>query len=165
MKAGLLDKNYLNEIKMSSTFKDDSFAREYMGRFSGGGGDSWFEYDKMIKYRKLLNPENSQNYRGANNIFYILAVDIGRLSCQTVVTVFKVKIHENDFTINVVNIYVLGKTPETKHFSIQARDLKRIIKAFDPKEIVIDGNGLIYSSLMMRVIKKSPLIAGSSYLG
>ena len=39
-------------------------------------------------------------------------------------------------------MYVLGKTPETKHFSIQARDLKRIIKRFDPKEILIDGNGL-----------------------
>lgn len=39
-------------------------------------------------------------------------------------------------------MYVLGTSPETKHFSIQAVDLKLIIKAFQPKEVVIDGNGL-----------------------
>ena len=38
MKAGLLDKNYLNEIKMSSTYKDDSFARSILARAYGNIG-------------------------------------------------------------------------------------------------------------------------------
>lgn len=142
MMHGLLDKTYLNEIKMSATYKDESFAREYLGKWTGGGSDSWFDYDRLQKYRRIINPENSQKLKGANNIFYLLSVDVGRITCQTVVTVFKVFRHENDFDISLVNIYILGKTEQSKHFSIQALDLKKIIEKFDPLEIVIDGNGL-----------------------
>jgi len=142
MMHGLLDKQYLNEIKMSATYKDESFAREYLGKWTGGGSDSWFDYDRLQKYRKLINPERTQKVGDKSNIFYLLSVDVGRLSCQTVVSVFKVFIHDNDFSMSLVNIYILGKTDKTKHFSVQALDLKKIIAAFDPKEIVIDGNGL-----------------------
>ena len=114
-----------------------------LGKWTGGGSDSWFDYDRLQKYRRLINPENSQKLKGANNIFYLLSVDVGRITCQTVVTVFKVFRHENDFDISLVNIYILGKTEQSKHFSIQALDLKKIIEKFDPLEIVIDGNGLI----------------------
>lgn len=139
---GLLDKTFLKEIKMSSTYKDDTFAREYMGIWTGGGSDSWFEYDRMIKYRKLINPESHQIIREGEKSFYILSVDVGRLSCQTVVCVFKVFPQENEFNINLVNLYVLGRTPETKSFPMQALELKRVIHAFNPKEVVIDANGM-----------------------
>ena len=46
------------------------------------------------------------------------------------------------FRSNLVNLYVLGKNDNERHFEFQARDLKRIIKDFMPKEVVIDGNGL-----------------------
>ena len=139
---GLLDANYINDLKMSATVKDESFAHEYLSRWTGGSKDAWFSYERLNVYRKLVNPESDQILRGQSNIFYLLSVDVGRLSCQTVVNVFKVYIRPTGFQCNLVNMYVLGKTPETKHFSIQARDLKRIIKRFDPKEILIDGNGL-----------------------
>lgn len=139
---GLLPKNYLQEIKLSATYKDDSFAREYLGCWTGGSSESWFDYDKATRYRKLVNPENYQNIKDRNDIFYIISVDVGRLNCQTVVNVFKVFENKGDFRANLVNMYVLGTTPATKHFSIQAIDLKLIIKAFQPKEVVIDGNGL-----------------------
>lgn len=42
----------------------------------------------------------------------------------------------------VVNIIVLGREPATKPFDIQARDLKKIIALFNPREVVIDTNGL-----------------------
>lgn len=139
---GLLPKNYLQEIKMSSTYKDDSFAREYLGLWTGGSSESWFDYDKASKYRKLVNPENNQNVGDRKDIFYIISVDVGRLNCQTVVSIFKVFENQGDFRSSLVNMYVLGTSPETKHFSIQAIDLKLIIKAFQPREVVIDGNGL-----------------------
>lgn len=53
-------------------------------------------------------------------------------------------------------MFVLGKTADSKQFSRQAMDLKRIIADFHPKEVVIDTNGLITSSF------KTPLIAGKS---
>lgn len=139
---GLLDKTFLKEIKMSSTYKDDTFAREFMGIWTGGGNDSWFDFDKMIKYRKLINPESHQIIKEGEKSFYILSVDVGRLGCQTVVTVFKIFPHESEFYINVVNIYVIGKTPETKSFPAQSLELKQIIDAFKPREVVVDANGM-----------------------
>ena len=143
MLHGLLNKQYLNEIKMSTTYKDESFSREYLSKWTGGGNDSWFDYDRLTRYRKLINPENSQKNIKDLDFFYLLSVDVGRINCQTVVTVFKVIVREEDaFFIRVVNIYILGKTEERKHFSIQALDLKKIIAAFNPKEVVVDANGL-----------------------
>ena len=45
---------------MSSTYKEDSFAREYLGLWTGGSENSWFDYDKLSKYRGLVNPEKSE---------------------------------------------------------------------------------------------------------
>ena len=144
MRHGLLDKRYLKEIKMSSTYSDDTFAREYIGTWGNGSKGAWFEYEKMIKYRRLQNPEWKANQNSIQNkeLFYLISTDVGRLNCQTVVTVYKVWPLDNHYQMNIVNIFILGKTPETKHFSIQARDLKRIWHDFNAKEILIDGAGM-----------------------
>lgn len=142
MQVGLLDKNLVKEIKMSTTFKDDSFAREYMGLWTGGGSDSWFDYDKMTRYRKLINPESHSKVRVDGKEFYIISVDVGRLGCQTVVCIFKVFPHDAEFSCNLVNIQVIGRTEETKSFPAQTLELKRIIDAFNPREVVVDCNGL-----------------------
>ena len=42
----------------------------------------------------------------------------------------------------LVNLVVLGRTAQTKPFTIQAMDLKRLILDYNPKEVVIDTNGL-----------------------
>ena len=142
MQVGLLDKNYVKELKMSATYKEETFAREYMGLWTGGGADSWFDYDKMTGYRKLINPESHQNIRDGGKEFYIISVDVGRLSCQTVVCVFKVFPQDSIFKCSLVNLYVIGRTEETKSFPTQALELKRIVDAFQPKEVVVDANGL-----------------------
>ena len=113
-----------------------------LGKWTGGGSDSWFDYDRLGKYRKIINPENSQKIGDRQNVFYLLSVDVGRLNCQTVVSVFKVTIKENHYSVILVNIYILGKEEKTKHFDVQATDLKKIIEAFKPVEVVIDANGL-----------------------
>lgn len=142
MMHGLLTKEYLNDIKLSQTYKDETFAREYMSLWTGGGDDSWFDYDRLSSYRTIQNPEKVQNFRGQTNIFYLISVDVGRLSCQTVATIFKVRQRDDSFYISIPNIFVLGLREETKHFSIQASQLKQLIAQFGPKEVVIDGNGL-----------------------
>lgn len=141
--TGLLSKDYLTELKMSPTFNELGFAKEYMSRFVGGSADAWFDFEKLNRARKLINPETSQKIVEGLESFYIISVDVARLGCQTVATVLKVYPNVNDgYKINLVNIYVLGKTVEEKQFDRQVIELKRLIAAFNPKEVVIDINGL-----------------------
>lgn len=139
---GLLDKTFINKLKMSPSYNEESFAREYMSIWSGSSNESWFNYDKLSKYRKIKNPETHFLNRPNSTQFYILSVDVGRLNDQTVVCVFRVNVVQGKYLATLVNLYVLGRTAETKPFSIQAADLKEIIQRFNPREVVIDTNGL-----------------------
>lgn len=142
MMCGLLPKDYLQEIKTSSTYKEETFAREYLGLWTGSSEDSWFDYEKISKKRVLINPENGEKIVRGSKCFYLLSVDVGRLSCQTVCCVFKV-FNKNDILhAHLVNIYIIGKNDNSRHFEKQALELKKIIEAFNPREVVIDGNGL-----------------------
>jgi hypothetical protein len=70
-------------------------------------------------------------------------VDVARLGCQTVCTVLKVFPRDDAWRCNLVNIYILGKNENEKVFDRQVLELKRLIEHFNPKEVVIDINGLI----------------------
>lgn len=163
MMHGLLDKQYIDSIKMSQTVKDDSFAREYLGHFTGSVQDSWFDYDKMTKYRKIINPELSQKIRAGEDVFYFISVDVGRIQCQTVATVFKVYRKQEYFACRVVNIVVIGVGHTTHHFDEQALELKRLIAAYQPEEILIDTNGLGVG--LMDFMVKPTLGDGGMYPG
>ena len=139
---GLLDKTYVNKLKMSPSYNEESFAREYMSIWSGSSDDSWFNFDKMQKYRKIKNPEVRASSRQNANEFYLLSVDVGRLNDQTVCCVFRVNVIQGKYYATLVNLFVLGLTPETKTFSQQAIQIKKIISQFNPREVVIDTNGL-----------------------
>ena len=141
--TGLLSKDYLTELKMSPTFNELGFAKEYMSRFVGGSSEAWFDFEKLSKSRRLVNPETSEKLRAGINSFYIISVDVARLGCQTVATVLKVfPNNETGYKINLVNLYILGKTVEEKVFDRQVIELKRLIAQFNPREVVIDINGL-----------------------
>ena len=139
----LLDKTYINKLKTSSSFSEDSFAREYASIWSGSSEEAWFNFDKMSKYRKIKNPETHAISRANSEQFYLLSVDVGRLNDQTVCCVFRVNVSsEGKYYATLVNLYVLGRTVETKPFRIQAMDIKKIIRKFNPREVIIDTNGL-----------------------
>ena len=139
--TGLLSKDFLNEMKMSNTFSESGFAKEYMSRFVGTSNEAWFDYDKLVSRRKIVNPENREIVREGIKSFYILAVDVARLGCQTVCVVLKVFPNEEKYTCNLVNLFVLGKTENEKVFDVQVLELKRLIQRFNPREVVIDING------------------------
>lgn len=139
---GLLDGNYINKLKMSPSYNEDSFAREYLSLWSGSSEESWFDYDKLQKHRKIKNPETHAIYRANSEQFYLLSVDVGRLGDQTVCCVFRVNVIQDKYYATLVNLYVLGRQKETKTFYNQVIELKKIIAAFSPKEVVIDTNGL-----------------------
>lgn len=154
---GLLDSGFVNRLKMSPSYDVNSFSREYLSIWSGASEESWFNFDKLLKYRKLKNPETHAKNIPGSNYFYLISADIGRIHDQTVVTVFRVSINSDGlYYCAVVNIFVLGRTKETKTFYRQCIDLKKIINDFHPKEVVIDTNGLTFSSF------KTLLIAGKS---
>ena len=141
--CGLLSKNFLSDIKMSPTFSEISFAKEYMSRFIGSSNDAWFDYEKFASHRRLNNPETKEIIREGIESFYILSVDVARIGCQTVCTVLKVFPNNNTgWKINLVNLYVLGKNNDEKTFDKQVIELKRLIERFNPREVVIDINGI-----------------------
>ena len=139
---GLIDKNYINKLKMSPSYDEESFAREYLSLWSGSSDESWFNFDKLQNYRKIKNPEWHEINRSGSEQFYLLSVDIGRISDQTVVCVFRVNISNNKFYATLVNLIVLGRTVQTKPFAIQAIEIKKLIRDFNPREVVIDTNGI-----------------------
>lgn len=140
--TGLLSKDFLNEMQMSKTFSEAGFAKEYMSRFVGSSSEAWFEYEKFLTHRRLTNPETHQIVRADTESFYLLAVDVARRGCQTVCVVLKVYPNGDKYTCSLVNLFVLGKTENEKVFDRQVLELKRLIQRFNPKEVVIDINGL-----------------------
>lgn len=143
VQVGLLPKDFLNEIKTSQTFNESSFAKEYMSRFIGSSEESWFDYEKFLTHRKIVNPEKKQNVRQDIEFFYLLSVDVARKNCQSVCTVLKVfPKKDSPWKINLVNLFILGKTQDEKDFDHQVLELKRLINDFQPKEVVIDINGI-----------------------
>lgn len=140
---GLLDKTYINKLKTSPSFSEESFAREYASIWSGSSEEAWFNFDKLSKYRKIKNPETHAFSRASSTQFYLLSVDVGRLNDQTVCCVFRVNVSsEGKYYATLVNLYVLGRQAETRTFYRQVIDLKKIIQKFNPLEVVIDTNGL-----------------------
>lgn len=140
--TGLLSRDFLNEMQTGKTFSEAGFAKEYMSRFVGSSNEAWFDYEKFLAHRTLVNPETHQVIRANTECFYLLAVDVARKGCQTACVVLKVFPRGERYTCNVVNIYILGKTEDEKVFDIQVLELKRLIQRFKPKEVIIDINGL-----------------------
>ena len=152
--TGLLSKDFLTELKLSPTFNELGFAKEYMSRFVGGSDEAWIDFEKLYNNRKLVNPETHEKLRDGIESFYIISVDVARIGCQTVATVLKVFPNMIDgYKINLVNIFILGKTLEEKVFDKQVIELKRLIRDFNPREVVIDINGLgvAFADTMIKV--------------
>lgn len=139
---GLIDGAYVRDLKMSPSYNEQTFATEYLGIWSGGSEESWFNFDRLSKYRKLKNPEWKQKFRDDPNVFYLIAVDVGRLYDQTVACVFRVNVRDCKYYATMVYIEVLGLQAETKTFNQQAIGIKLLIQRYNPREVIIDCNGL-----------------------
>lgn len=139
VKVGLMNKSYIDDMKMSSTFKEDSFAREILSIWTGASSESWINTEKLGPYRRLLKVEYQADFsRDLTNLFYYISVDVGRYGANTAITVFKCYVKDNFFQKNIVFLDVLND----EHFNLQANYIKRLIDLYMPREVVIDGNGL-----------------------
>ena len=133
---GLLSVDKVKDKLQASSYKLESFLREYMSVWTGGSEDSYYSYTQITKCRNLIRPEfkKEKDFKG----FYVCAVDVARFEGdQTVAMVFKVYTEGERYKIHLVNIKILNGT----HFRDQAAMLKQLDLDFDFKAIVMDING------------------------
>ncbi len=134
---GLLNKKFLNEQRMSATFDMDSFARESQSIWTGSNSDSWFNSNRLIKIRKLLNAERKAKSSSNPKMFYEIGVDVARTgNNDTSVMIVKVLPSQDGWTKKVVYTENLSKIS----FPEQAARIKELNELFNPRDIVIDAN-------------------------
>lgn len=136
---GLLDENFVDQLKLQGTYSEDSFDREYCSKWSGDAENAFYSAEKFDKYRVLLQPEKEFSGRSSKSAYYVIGVDVGRFDCTTEACVFKVTPQPKGTSIkSLVNIY----TYDAEHFEAQAIHLKRLFYQYKARVLAIDANGL-----------------------
>lgn len=136
---GLLDKKFLNEQKMSSSFNEDAFARESASIWTGSNADSWFNTNRLLRTRSLLKVEREAVKSSNPDAFYLISVDVARYGGNdTSIFVIKVLPQSHAWVKKVVYTENITKAS----LPAQAARIKQLIELYKPKEVVIDGNGV-----------------------
>ncbi len=137
--SGLLDEDFVEQLRLQGTFNDQSFNREYRSIWSGDVENAFFSSEKFDKYRVLLQPQYEYSGRSSKTAYYVFGVDVGRIGCTTEICVFKVTPQvQGAAHKTLVNIY----TYDAQHFETQCIHIKHLYYKYKPKRIAIDGNGL-----------------------
>ena len=136
---GLIDKDMMLDQRYSNTVSEDSFARENLSIWTGNSDEAWLDSRRLNKHRSLLKCERKAMYSPQNpDAWYLLAADIGRYNANTAIMIIKVLPNSQRFKKNIVYTEVInGKNYITE----QAPRLKKLIQLYQPREVVIDGNG------------------------
>lgn len=136
---GLLNEDFVDQLKLSGTFNEDSFDRQYRSMWSGDAENAFFSAQKFDKHRVLRQPEYEFSGRASKNAYYVIGVDVGRLGDTTQATVFKVTPQPQGVAIkSLVNIY----TYQAQHFEQQAINIKRLFYKYKARVLAMDTNGL-----------------------
>lgn len=136
---GLLDRDFVTQLKLDGTFNEASFAREYESHWTGDVESAFFSNQIFDKHRQLNLPEYKYNGRINSNGYYVLGVDVGRLNCTTEIVVIKVTPVVTGAPLKqIVNIFTI----DAENFLIQCIKIKKVFEAFHCKAAVVDGNGL-----------------------
>ena len=139
VKEGLLDEDFVENLKLQGTYNDDSFDREYRSVWSGDAENAFFSAEKFDKCRVLNQPEKEFSGRSSKNAYYVIGVDVGRLGCSTEAIVIKVtpQIQGADIK-SIVALFPM----EAEDFEEQAIKLKKLYYLYHAQSLVIDANGL-----------------------
>lgn len=136
---GLLDKATLLDQRFSNTVSEESFARESLSIWSGSSKDAWLDSRRLNRHRSLLKCERQACITGnCSDAYYVLGVDVARYEANSAIMVIKVLPNEQRFKKNVVYTEVINGA---NYITEQAPRLKKLIQLYNPREIVIDGNG------------------------
>lgn len=136
---GLLDKATLMDQRYSNTVSEESFARESLSIWSGNNADAWLDSRRLSHYRRLLKCERKAMINDNNpDAWYEIGIDVGRYHANTAIMVIKVLPGEQRFRKNVVYTEVINGE---NFITEQAPRIKKLISLYNPREVVIDGNG------------------------
>ena len=136
---GLLNEDFVEQLKLSGTYNDESFDREYRSIWSGDVENAFYSAEKFDKHRVLLQPEYEYSGRSSKNAYYVIGVDVGRIGCTTEAMVFKSTPQPQGSDLKtLVNIY----TYEAEDFEVQAINLKKLYYKYKARVLAIDANGL-----------------------
>ena len=136
---GLLDEDFVEQLKMAGTYNEESFDREYRSMWSGDAENAFYSAENFDKHRVLLQPENEFSARSSHSAYYVLGVDVGRFDCTTEICVFKVTPQPNGAALkSLVNIY----TYSAEHFEQQAINIKKLYFQYKARVVAIDANGV-----------------------
>ena len=136
---GLIDKSTMLDQRYSNTVSEESFARENLSIWTGNSEEAWLDSRRLSKHRSLLKCERKPVYsEKCPDAWYLISVDVGRYSANTAVMVIKVLPGAQRFRKNVVYTEVINGA---NYITEQAPRLKKLIEIYQPREIVIDGNG------------------------
>lgn len=137
--AGLQSMDFIRQQKLNGSFNPTSFDREYMSRWSNGSDTAYFSAEIFDKYRSIQEPVFEKEDGLGKGVGYVFGVDIGRVSDNSEVAVWKVVPQTGTTSTKyLVNLY----TFENMHFEEQAIEIKLLYKKFKPSRIVLDANGL-----------------------
>ena len=136
--SGLLDQDFVDQLRLQGTFNEESFNRQYRSIWSGDVENAFFSAEKFDKYRVLQRPEYERN-KNVQTAYYVFGIDVGRIGCTTQICVFKVTPQAQGTAYKtLVNIYSYNE----EHFQTQSIHIKRLYYKFRPRRIAIDANGL-----------------------
>ena len=136
---GLLDEDFVDQLKIQGTYNDDSFDREYRSIWSGSVENAFYSAEKFDKHRVLLQPESEYSGRSSKSAYYVIGVDVGRIGCTTEAMIIKSTPQPQGSDLKtLVNIY----TYEAEDFETQAINLKKLYYKYKARILSIDANGL-----------------------
>ena len=115
----------------------------------------------LNRRRTLLRCEReNKNISDDKNTFYTVAVDVARYDVNTAVTVFKNTKKDTMYKKNLVYIEIIHGA---NFVTSQAPRIKELIELYQPREVIIDGNGLNLAHYYRNIISKILLIARNSF--
>lgn len=136
---GLLDENFVDQLRAAGTYNDESFEREYESKWSGDVQNAFFSADKFERCRILMLPEYEYSAKSSKSAYYVLGVDVGRLSDQTEICVIKSTPQVQGADIkSLVNLYSFEK----EDFEAQSIHIKRLFYKYHARVVSVDANGL-----------------------
>ena len=138
---GLLDIDFVEELRESPTYSIADFMREYQSIWTGSSSNSLVSDEKLKKSRVVGVAE--WEHCGDSLAEYCLAYDVSRsegaanaLSCLAVIKMTPKG--NGDYLKELVNIFSM----EGQHSLIQAKFLKQKVKEYKARILVIDNGGL-----------------------
>lgn len=136
---GLVDRATMMDQRYSNTVSEESFARENLSIWTGNSDEAWLDSRRLNKHRSLLKCERAPVINAnCPDAWYLISVDVARYKANTAVMVTKVIPGAARFKKNVVYTEVINGA---NYITEQAPRLKKLIQIYNPREIVIDGNG------------------------